>query len=58
MQLIRSFIKVAPRNVGKQVERPNYWGRFVITPHRIEFWQGRENQLHDRLVYIRGVNGS
>lgn len=44
--------------MGKQVERPNYWGGFVITPHRIEFWQGRENRLYDRLVYIRGVNGS
>lgn len=40
------------------VERPQTWGGFAVTPIRIEFWQGRENRLHDRIVYIRQADGS
>ncbi len=32
-------------------ERPNYWGGYRLKPVRLEFWQGRENRLHDRLLY-------
>ena len=30
---------------------PSYWGGYRLCPRRFEFWQGRENRLHDRLVY-------
>ena len=36
-----------------QLERPSYWGGFCVEANHFEFWQGRENRLHDRFVYTR-----
>ncbi len=37
---------------GRDVPRPRFWGGYCLTPNRFEFWQHRENRLHDRIVYL------
>ena len=35
------------------LQRPSYWGGFVVYPSMIEFWQGQQGRFHDRLQYIK-----
>lgn len=37
----------------EEIPVPEFWGGLRIVPERVEFWQGRENRLHDRFVYER-----
>jgi len=38
------------------IELPEFWGGYLLTPDRWEFWQGRQNRLHDRFEYL--LNGA
>lgn len=39
-----------------KVPRPPHWGGYLIEPTLFEFWQGRPNRLHDRIVYTKSNN--
>ncbi|WP_205500744.1 pyridoxamine 5'-phosphate oxidase [Rufibacter psychrotolerans] len=40
------------------IPRPEHWGGYLVKPERIEFWQGRQNRLHDRLLYEKEGDGN
>jgi pyridoxamine 5'-phosphate oxidase len=55
--LERAWSDVEARFDGRDVSRPDHWGGYGLAPDRFEFWQGRDNRLHDRLVFTRGHHG-
>jgi pyridoxamine 5'-phosphate oxidase len=42
---------------NKKIPRPSYWGGYAVLPISIEFWQGKQNRLHDRIIYLKQKTG-
>lgn len=39
------------KTANKEIKRPENWGGYLVKPTKLEFWQGRENRLHDRILF-------
>jgi pyridoxamine 5'-phosphate oxidase len=57
-EVLESRFAELAQKFGDDVPRPPHWGGYRVKPTAIEFWQGRENRLHDRLRYRLQADGS
>jgi len=49
--------QVKERYAGGEVPLPSFWGGYRVKPVTLEFWQARDNRLHDRFIYRREESG-
>tara|TARA_S200000501_G_scaffold369475_1_gene409018 strand:+ start:7535 stop:8182 length:648 start_codon:yes stop_codon:yes gene_type:complete len=54
--LEKKFKKIKKQFENSEISRPLNWGGFIVKPVEYEFWQGRENRLHDRIRYTKKNN--
>jgi pyridoxamine 5'-phosphate oxidase len=55
-QLEQKIAQLEAEYIDTELPKPSFWGGYVLKPRLIEFWQGRSNRLHDRIVYKKTDN--
>jgi pyridoxamine 5'-phosphate oxidase len=56
-ELERRYVELEREYEGREVPRPPHWGGFRLRPEAIEFWEHRDNRMHERLRYTRASDG-
>jgi pyridoxamine 5'-phosphate oxidase len=56
--LLSKFEEMKQKFLNNEIPLPSFWGGYRIVPNGFEFWQGRENRLHDRFKYALSQQGN
>ncbi len=56
--LMAKFEEIKEKFHNQEIPLPSFWGGYRVVPHHMEFWQGRENRLHDRFLFLLQPDGS
>jgi pyridoxamine 5'-phosphate oxidase len=51
--LKNKFEELRQKFENQEVPLPSFWGGYRVVPRELEFWQGRDDRLHDRFIYTR-----
>lgn len=57
-EILNDNVKHFTASLKNNITRPPHWGGYRVMPLKIEFWQGRSNRLHDRILYTKTNKGS
>lgn len=52
-KILEQEMEQVSKRFGSDPPRPPHWGGYRVMPRQLEFWQGRADRLHDRLLYTR-----
>ena len=55
---LEELVREIDRRTPGEVPLPPTWGGYAISPRTVEFWESREDRLHDRVEFRRGGDGS
>lgn len=55
-ELLQRLNQIMAEHQGEVIVRPSSWGGYAVIPVEMEFWQGRDNRLHDRIHYYQRKN--
>nr|WP_155693895.1 pyridoxamine 5'-phosphate oxidase [Psychrosphaera haliotis] len=55
--LMQGFARMKDKFLKGEIPAPDFWGGFRVKPIKIEFWQGGEHRLHDRMLYTKTPQG-
>jgi pyridoxamine 5'-phosphate oxidase len=54
---LEARVQAAQAQYGENPPRPPHWGGYRVLPDWLEFWQGRQSRLHDRIAFTREASG-